>query len=210
MTARTLIAALLLAPFTLAAAETAYVSDKLVVGVYATASSEAERLAQLSTGDSVEVLARDVEYTQVRLADGREGWIKTSYLSSEAPAAAKLASLQAEVQKLKTAAEKSTQAATQSTADAKKMADLEKALDAARAELASRAQPTAAVPAPQAGPSAEEALPIEPIGADLAYRRKAWIWGAGIALLTFGIGFGAGWYFLDRKIRTRYGGLRVY
>lgn len=210
MKSRSFILVLLLAPFAIAAAETAYVSDKLVVGVYATASSEGDRLTQLSTGDSVEVLARDPEYTQVRLADGREGWIKSSYLSNDAPAAAKLASLQADIQKLKAAADKNTKAASQSTADAKKLADLQKALDAARAELAARAPSPAAQATAQATPSADEALPIEPIGADLAYRRKVWIWASVVALVTFGLGFGLGWYVLDRKIRTRYGGLRVY
>jgi hypothetical protein len=210
MTARALILALLLAPLAIASAETAYVSDKLVVGVYATATSEGERLAQLSTGDSVEVLAHDGDFTQVRLADGREGWIKSSYLGNEAPAATRVAALQAENQKLKAAADKSAQSASQSTADAKKLAELQKALDAARAEIASRAPASAAQPPVQAAPSADEALPIEPIGADLAYRRKAWIWGAVVAVLTFGFGFAIGWYLLDRKVRARYGGLRVY
>ncbi|MGH8264067.1 MAG: TIGR04211 family SH3 domain-containing protein [Steroidobacterales bacterium] len=197
-------------PFATAFAETAYVSDKLVVGVYATASTEGERLAQLSTGDRLEILSRELEYSQVRLEDGREGWIKNSYLSDEAPAAARIPALQTEMQKLKAAAEKNTQAATQSATDAKKVTELQKALDAARAELASRPQAPTGVPASQAGAAPEEALSIEPIGADLAYRRKAWIWGIVVALITFGAGFSVGWLLLDRKIRARYGGLRVY
>ena len=210
MKMRSLALALILAPLAAALADTAYVSDKLVIGVYATASTEGERLAQLSTGDSVEVLSRELEYAQVRLADGREGWIKNSYLSDEAPAATRIAALQSEVQKLKAAADKNAQSASQSTADAKKNAELKKALDAARAELAARAQPASPAPEVQAAAPSDEVLAIEPIGADLAYRRKAWIWGTVVALLTFGIGFGFGWYLLDRKVRARYGGLRVY
>ncbi|HZF16944.1 MAG TPA: TIGR04211 family SH3 domain-containing protein [Steroidobacteraceae bacterium] len=210
MIARCLLYSLLLAPLA-AAAETAYVSDKLVVGVYATASTEGERLAQLSTGDSVEVLARDLEYAQVRLEDGREGWIRNSYLSSEPPAAAKIPALQAQVQKLTAAAEKNSQATTQPAADAKKIAELQKALDAARAALASKPQTEPAqAPAAASSSQSDEVLPIEPIGADLAYRRKAWIWGIAVALFTFGAGFGVGWILLDRRIRARYGGLRVY
>lgn len=204
-----LLAALL--PFATAVAETAYVSDKLVVGVYSTASTEGERLAQLETGDKVEVLSRELEYSQVRLEDGREGWIKNSYLSDDAPAAARIPALQSEIQKLKAATEKNTQAAGQSAADTKKVAELQKALDAARADLAARVPAPANPSAAQAaGAAPDEALSIEPIGADLAYRRKAWMWGIVVALITFGAGFGVGWFLLDRKIRARYGGLRVY
>jgi SH3 domain protein len=208
MTARCLILALLLAPLGISAAETAYVSDKLVVGVYATAASDGERLTQLATGDSVEIIARDSEYTQVRLADGRDGWIRSSYLSADPPAAARVPALQAELTKLRAALDKSTQTSAQSTADSRRIADLQKALDAARAELAARPQPIAGAAA--SGAQADDTLPIEPIGADLAYRRKAWIWGAVAALFTFGIGFAIGWLMLDRKVRSRYGGLRVY
>jgi SH3 domain protein len=198
-------------PFATAVAETAYVSDKLVIGVYTTASTDGERLAQLLTGDTVEVLSRELEYSQVRLEDGREGWIKNSYLSDDPPAAARIPALQAEIQKLKAAAEKNTQAASQSAAETKKTAELQKALDGARAQLAARAQaPASASTTQAAGAAPEEALSIEPIGADLAYRRKAWIWGIVVALFTFGVGFGVGWFLLDRKIRARYGGLRVY
>lgn len=211
MSIRSLLLTLLLAPLATAAAETAYVGEKLVAGVYATASSEGERIAQVATGDSVEVLAHDLEYTQVQLGDGREGWMRNSDLSSDPPAAAKIPALQSEIQKLKSAADKNSQASAQSTADAKKIADLQKALDGARSELAAHLRATTAqAPTATAPAQTEEVLAIEPIGADLAYRRKAWIWGIAVALLTFGAGFGVGWILLDRKIRARYGGLRVY
>jgi SH3 domain protein len=211
MTARGLMLAALLASLSASAADTAYVSDKLVVGVYATAASDGERLAQLATGDSVEVLARDLEYTQVRLADGREGWIKNSYLSVDPPAAARVPALEAELKKLQAAADKGARTNAQSTVDAKRIADLQKALDAARAALASH--PKSIEPVATASDTTLEAsgaLAIEPIGADAAYRRKAWIWGTLVALVTFGVGFGVGWWMLDRKVRARYGGLRVY
>jgi Bacterial SH3 domain len=212
MTSRSFALVLLLAPLAAWAADTAYVSDKLVVGVYATASSEGERITQLSTGDSVEVEARDQEFTQVRLSDGREGWIKSSYLSADPPASAQIPALQAELQKLRAVA----QSAKGTTVDTKRISELQKALDAAKAELAARPKqpvspaPATTVPPPTSPNLMSEDLPIEPIGADLAYRRKAWIWGALIALITFGIGFGIGWYALDRKVRLRYGGLRIF
>jgi len=211
MSGRGIALASLLAPLLAWGAETAYVSDKLVVGVYATAAAEGERIAQLATGDSVEVEARDQEFTQVRLADGREGWIKSSYLSPDAPAASRVPALQAELQKLRATADRNAQTSAQASSDAKRIAELQKSLDAARADLAARVK-SAAPPVARAPAAAhtEDALPIEPIGADLAYRRKAWLWGALAVLASFGIGFVVGWRLLDRKIRARYGGLRVY
>jgi SH3 domain protein len=215
MTKSLLALVLLAAPLLAAAADTAYVSDKLVVGVYATATTEGERIAQLATGDTVEVESREQDFTQVRLADGREGWIKNSYLSADPPAAGKIPALQAELQKLRAAADKGAQTSAPSPADAKRIAELQKALDAAKAELATRAKATPAA-MPEAAPAAtpathtDDELAIEPIGADVAYRRKAWVWGSVVALLTFGVGFGIGWWVLDRRVRARYGGLRVY
>ncbi len=215
MTKTSLALLLSAAPLVALAADTAYISDKLVVGVYATAASEGERIAQLSTGEEVEIESREQDFTQVRLTDGREGWIKSSYLSAEPPAANKIPALQAELQKLRAAADKGTAAATQALADAKRIAELQKALDAAKTELAVRAKATrteAPTPAPAAmsATHTDDELAIEPIGADVAYRRMAWIWGSLMALVTFGIGFGVGWRMLDRRIRARYGGLRVY
>jgi len=202
-------------PFAAAAAETAYVGDHVVAGVYATASAGGDKIAELATGDSVEVEGRDQGFTHVRLADGREGWIESGYLSADPPAASKLAALQPELQKLRAAAERNAQTSAQATSDAKRIAELQKALDAARVELAARAKPAvspaAAPPAhAQTDSHADDELPIEPIGADLAYRRTAWIWATVAALTTFGVGFVLGWRLLDRKVRARYGGLRVY
>lgn len=211
-----ILALILLAdPLAASATDTAYISDKLVVGVYATAAADGERIAQVATGDSVEVEARDQEFTQVRLTDGREGWIKSSYLSAEAPAASKIPALQAELQKLRAAADKGTQSTAQAAGEAKRIADLQRALDAAKAELATRSKATPAAapnptPAGAPTPHADDELTIDPIGADVAYRRKAWVWGSLAALLTFAIGFGVGWWMLDRRVRARYGGLRVY
>jgi hypothetical protein len=197
-------------PLTARAAQAAYVGDRVVAGVYATASASDDRIAELATGDKVEVETREQGFTQVRLADGREGWIETKFLSDDPPAAARLATLQSELQKLRAAAERDAQTSAQAAGDAKRVAELQKALDAARSELAARAKPAAASPAGRRDVAADDELPIEPIGADLAYRRTAWIWGTVAALAALGIGFLLGWRLLDRKVRARYGGLRIY
>ncbi len=63
-------------------AATAFVSDELVLGVYAEQNGQGQRLATLHSGASVETLSVNGEYTQVRLADGTTGWVKTVYLTT--------------------------------------------------------------------------------------------------------------------------------
>ena len=45
-----------------------------------------QRLATLHSGAAVDTLAIDGEVTHVRLADGTEGWVKSSYLVTAPPA----------------------------------------------------------------------------------------------------------------------------
>ena len=78
-------------------ASPAYVTDELVLGVYAEQSTQGQRLATLHSGASVETLAVSGEATQVRLPDGRTGWVKTSYLTTREPAAARIKQLQDEL-----------------------------------------------------------------------------------------------------------------
>ncbi|HEV8443078.1 MAG TPA: SH3 domain-containing protein, partial [Steroidobacteraceae bacterium] len=69
-----------------AGAAPAYVSDELVLGVYAEQNGQGQRLTTLHSGASVETLAVNGEFTQVQLADGVTGWVKTAYLTTHEPA----------------------------------------------------------------------------------------------------------------------------
>jgi hypothetical protein len=40
--------------------------------------------------------------------------------------------------------------------------------------------------------------------------RPSWLWTGVAALIALAIGFGLGWRVLDRRIRAKYGGLRIY
>ena len=60
-------------------------SDELVLGVYAEENNQGQRLATLHSGRMLETLRVSGEFTQVRLADGITGWVKTSYLTNEEP-----------------------------------------------------------------------------------------------------------------------------
>ena len=60
-------------------AEPMYVSDKLVVNVYEAADQESTKITTLDSGDAVELIEKLDTFSHVRLADSREGWIKSSY-----------------------------------------------------------------------------------------------------------------------------------
>lgn len=85
-----------------AGAETMYVSDHLEVAVRTGKGLEYKILAIARSNDSVEVLATDGEYAQVRLANGVEGWMLKRYLTDETPKPRVIENLEAQVEKLNT------------------------------------------------------------------------------------------------------------
>src|SRR4051812_36681442 len=85
----------------LAAAEPAYVTDSLRLSLYPADDGSGEPLDTLASGAAVEVLQRDTNYTHVRTAGGREGWVKTAFLVNTKPARARVAELEAEIVDLK-------------------------------------------------------------------------------------------------------------
>src|SRR5882724_2017395 len=67
-------------------ADQLFVSDKLVISVYTEANQDSDKLTTIDSGDAVEALEKAEGYTHIRLADGREGWVKSSYLNAQTPA----------------------------------------------------------------------------------------------------------------------------
>jgi SH3 domain protein len=64
-------------------------------------------LGVLETGDGVEVLKRNKEWTKVRGPDGKQGWIPKGYLRSDPPPAIRLEQVEAELASLRARVEKS-------------------------------------------------------------------------------------------------------
>ena len=85
-----------------AVADTAYVIDRLLVGLYELPDPDAPRLGLYPTATPVETLEIDGEFARVRTADGAEGWMKRLYLSDEAPAALVLEEKLRELEALRT------------------------------------------------------------------------------------------------------------
>ncbi len=174
--------------------EPLYVIEQLVVGVSSAPDGSGERVATLKSGERVEVLERAGEQVHVRLASGREGWVRASYLSAEEPLRLRLARRDAEVARLS------------------EELSLLKAQPPAGS--ASDAGHGAANAAASGGGAAAPDPPSPPTGALFSAGEErphpVWPWTFAAALLGFGIGFGLGALMLDRHIRRKYGGLRIY
>jgi SH3 domain protein len=97
--ARLMLAGLLLWAAT-AQAQRMYVTDELVITLRTGPSTQNTVIANLQTGDSVEVLETDQDagYTRVRVVDdGDEGWVLTRYLMSEPSSDQQLSATQQEL-----------------------------------------------------------------------------------------------------------------
>jgi len=79
------IAVLLPLSATLASAQTFYVTDKVLVGVYEKADTSSKIIKPLQSGTPIEILKRSKGFAKVRSADGTTGWIENSYLIDYKP-----------------------------------------------------------------------------------------------------------------------------
>jgi hypothetical protein len=207
-------------------AETLYVVEQLVVNVNSAPDASGERVANIKSGDAVEVLDRQGDQIHVHLANGTEGWVRKSYLSADEPLHVRLTERTAEVEKLK-----------------QDVTRLEGELAAAKAGAGARAKPgaqtntgvgspVAAAPgaaatsaaassptvSPASAPKADEPAAAEQPAHEPPYfmtppdspARPVWHWALGSFVVALGLGFLLGWQMLDRRIRRKYGGLRIY
>jgi Bacterial SH3 domain len=194
------LAALLLALLSIkGVAATAYVSDELVLGVYAEENNQGQRLATLHSGTSVETLAQNADFTQVRLSDGTTGWVKSAFLTTKEPAVVRVKQLEEELDQRRATTPALAEAAARSEVERLKLE-----LSAKQSELdAARAGSSAAVIAspPASGPLAAihaAAAPRWPVIAGIA------------AAIGLACGYWLGFATLARRVRHKFGGIKVY
>ena len=173
-------------------AATAYVSDELVLGVYSEQNQQGQRLTTLHSGASVETLASAGEFTQVRLSDGVVGWVKTAYLTEHEPAILRVKRLEEELDRSRATTPALAEAAARS-----EMGRLQRELAATQSQLnVAQAQ--------HAEPAAADGAPLRRAGT-LSVRLA--VCGALIAGLS---GFWLGYITLARRIKRKFGGIRIY
>jgi SH3 domain-containing protein len=179
-------------------AATAYVSDDLVLGVYAEKNQLGPRLTTLHSGAVVETLGTAGEFTQVQLADGTSGWVKSSFLITRKPATLRVKELEDELSRARATTPELAEAAARS-----ELEQLKGQLAAAQSELQSARDAAAA------------AIPVAPAADSSALRRVGqflrlpWVSGLGV-LLALGLGYYLGYGVLARRLKKKFGGIKVY
>lgn len=181
-----------------AAAETVYVTDSLRLGLHLAPDTSDRPFENLVSGTAVEVLERNPNYARVRLSDGREGWVKATFLVAEKPAAARVLELEAEIGGYENAA---AEAKT-----AQNAAEVE--LEGLRSELQATTGSAETIQETIARLERENVEHAERLE---AYRHTlpiVWVIPAVVVALVGGFFVGLWW--LDALIRRRHGGFRVY
>jgi hypothetical protein len=179
-----------------------FVSDKLVLNVYSEPEQAGSRVATIETGDAVEELERGEGFARVRLTDGREGWVGSNYLTTDAPAAVQLRDLQRQQKG-------ASQSADKKAAD--EIARLKKESESLQAQV-KELKAAAAAPAPPDEGVLEGASPAPQrlaAGASTSTGGPIWLWSL-IVVAAAGVAYAAGYQSLARRIRKKFGGLRIY
>lgn len=194
---RFVIGLLVLLPM-LSAAETGYVTDRLVLGLHQAEDTSDRAFRSLESGQEFEVLSRDRLYARIQLPDGTQGYVKAAYLVYDKPAKLIVSQTQAEVERLTAELEESRRAFAEPAAVIDKLkadaAALQDDLDTNRARVEQLEKENAA----HQGRAAryQYSLPV------------SWVGGAiGVCLIA---GFIFGLWWVDHRSRKRHGGIRIY
>jgi len=181
-----------------AAAETAYVTDNLRLGLHQAADTSDRAFRTLDSGQQLEILSRNRNYAHVRLPEGVQGYVKAAYLVFEKPAKLIVAETQAERGQLQADIEALRQ---QFAGPAETIAALEQESSSLQAQL---------------DESSARIAELDDENADLRRRQSqfqyslpiTWVAGA-VAVCLIG-GFLLGLWWVDLRSRQRHGGIRIY
>ena len=194
---RLLIGVLALVPL-FAAAETAYVTDTLQLGLHQASDTSDRAFRSLDSGQELEILSRTTYYANVQLPDGTQGWVKAGFLVNNKPAKLIVAETRAEADGLARELEdlRSAFAAPAATIDAlnQQVADLQARLDDRDAKVTELGEENVSLYNRQS--QYKNSMPVQ------------WVAGAvGICLIG---GFLFGLWWVDQRSRRRHGGIRIY
>lgn len=159
----------------------AFVSDELVLGVFAEPESQGQKLATLHSGATLDTLQIKGDFTQVRLPDGITGWVKSSFLTTHEPATVRVKRLEEELDQ--------SRATSPELADAAQRSELEHLREdigakQSQLESLSKARP--------------------------ARVTTHWWQAITLAFAALTVGFVLGYATLARRIRQKFGGVKVY
>ena len=185
----------ILLPVTAFALEgTVYVTDELRLGLYADEQTTGQPFRTFASGDKLEVLERALMSVMVRSEDGAEGWVKSAFLVTKPTAKTRLAGLEREHA---TTVTQLASAEAARTAAGARVEELNAELETAQLGLRNL-------------PELERqnqnlTMQMDAVGASVP---RYWLAITGFGSLI--IGALAGYFWLDRKVRKQFGGVRVY
>ncbi len=190
-----------------------YVTDKLRLSLYRDASASSGTLKLLVSGDRLEVLERKGPYSRVRTANGQIGWVKNGFLITEPTAVTQLAQAQKRIAELEGELEKyadsrgTLQRYEQRIAELEQnKAELEQQLEQAQSRIAELEQQLEGLQA-ELERSRNGDLGWNEIW---SLARLYWWMLAAISLLLALIGFLAGKLWIEKRIRNRFHGYKVW
>jgi SH3 domain protein len=194
---RWLIGALALLPL-LAAAETAFVTDNLRLGLHRAEDTSDRAFQTLDSGQELEVLSRTRNYANVQLPDGTVGYVKAAYLVVDKPAKLIVGETQAANERLQAQLEALRQ---QFAGPAETIANLEQTNSDLQSQLATSQA--------QIDELAGQADALRQRQAQYRFSLPVtWVGGAiGVCLIG---GFLLGLWWVDHRSRKRHGGIRIY
>ncbi len=190
-----------------------YVTDKLRLSLYRSASASSGTIKLLSSGDRLEVLERKGPYSKVRTAEGQIGWVKNGFLITEPTAVTQLAQAQQRIAKLEGDLEKYADSRGTLQRYEQRIAELEQT----KAELQQQLE--------QGQSSiAEQQQQLDDLQAELERSRNGqpgwneiisvirYYWwqlaAIGLLLMLSGLLVGKSW--IERRIRNRFHGYKVW
>jgi SH3 domain protein len=194
---RLIIGLLILLP-ALAAADTAYVTDNLRLGLHQAEDTSDRAFRYLESGQAMEILIRDRNYANVRLPDGTEGWVKSAYLVDEKPARLIVAETTEERDRLASELEQARAAFAEPAATIDELrsqaGQLSTELEDARLQITALREENASIQ-----------------GLKEQYRGSVPLqWVGGVILVCLIAGFLVGLWWVDHRSRRRHGGIRIY
>lgn len=181
-----------------AAAETAYVTDTLQLGLHRAADTSDRPFRSLDSGQQLEVLSRTTYYAHVELPDGTQGYVKAGFLVNDKPAKLIVEETTAERDRIARELEEARRAfaAPAATIDALRQEtdDLKASLAASEARTAELQEDNDRLRRRQE--QYKFSMPLQ------------WVAGAIGVCLVGGLLLGLWW--VDYRSRKRHGGIRVY
>jgi len=181
-----------------AAAETAYITDNLRLGLHQAPDTSDRAFRMLDSGQALEIISRDRNYANVQLPDGARGYVKAAYLVADKPAKLIVAETIAERDGLLAELEETKRsfAAPAETIKGLKdqAAELVSKLDSAETEIADLKDENASIQGLKE--RYKGSLPL------------SWV-AAAIGVCLIG-GYLLGLWWVDYSSRKRHGGIRIY